>query len=151
MKSYLILTLLILTSLIIISFGFQKVISANDMENPKVIKAISPPFIPYVFDKTAYETVSIEVQIDSAGNVLSTKTVEFTLFKDKSIEETAMKWKFDTGEEGKVRKAVLKFAFRIVPENTSIDELGTTFTFPYEIEVRRTVIKSRIIEDPFPK
>ncbi|MCZ2392040.1 MAG: hypothetical protein LC113_13315 [Acidobacteria bacterium] len=150
MKSCLLLTIL-LTSLVAICVGFQKVVSANDMENPKVIKAISPPFIPYVFDKTGYETVSVEVQIDSAGNVSSAKTVEFTLFKDRSIEETAMKWKFDTGEEGRVRKAVLKFAFRIMPENTSIDELGTTFTFPYEIELRRTVIKSKMIEDPFPK
>jgi len=144
--------LVVATSMLCGGIGFHRTALAGDVGDPKVIRAVAPVFVPFVLNETGYETVSIEVEIDSSGNVVSAKTVNFTLFQDRSIEEAAMKWKFERGEaNNKVRKAVLKFAFRIMPDDTNVDDLGTIFNFPYEIEVRSKIIKSRIIADPVSK
>jgi hypothetical protein len=118
---------------------------------PSVVKAVAPPFIPFIFGKTGSATVIVEVAIDPTGKVDEAHIVEFSLFRDKSFEETAKKWVFAPAADAKqVRTARLTFVLRIMPKGTRWDELTTIFTTPYQVEVRHEVFDPPTNSDPNP-
>ena len=80
--------------------------------------------------------------------MISAKTISYSLFKDLSLEETAKKWLFEKGIEGKERTAHIKFVLRIMPEKTDLSELSTIYRYPAEIEIRHVVFKGSSNEDP---
>jgi len=118
---------------------------------PAVVKAVAPPFIPFIFGKTGSARVVVEVSVDRTGKVDEAHIVEFSLFRDKSFEETAKKWVFaPAGDAKQVRAARLTFVLRIMPKSTQWDELTTIFTTPYQVEVRHEVFDPPTNSDPNP-
>jgi TonB family protein len=118
---------------------------------PEVVKAVAPPFIPFIFGKTGSATVVVEVTVDPEGKVIEAHTVEASLFRDKAFEETAKKWVFAPAAEGKKERTVrLTFVLRIMPKTTRWDELTTIFTTPYQVEVRHEVFDPPTNSDPNP-
>lgn len=61
-------------------------------EQPQVLKAVAPTFIPFVYNEPGVVEFVIEVKINKEGQVITAKTISFSLFKDASLEETAKKW-----------------------------------------------------------
>jgi hypothetical protein len=121
-----------------------------DKEQPKVLKAISPTFIPFVFGETGMAEVVVEVTLNSEGEVISAKTVSFSLFKDFSLEETAKQWVFEKSKGKEIRTAKIKFILRIMPKGTSPSDLTTIYRYPSEIEIRNVVYDSQITTAPLP-
>ena len=128
-----------------------KALAKRPEQSPPVVKAVAPAFIPFVFGKPGSMTTVIEVKIDSDGKVREAHIVEFSLFRDKSFEETAKKWVFAPGEKGdNERTAKLIFVLRIMPKGTYWDDLTTVFTPPYQVEVRHEIFDPHINADPSP-
>jgi len=92
-------------------------------ENPKVLKAIAPLFIPFVFGETGVAEAVIQVKINKEGKVTSAQTKSVTLFKDLSFEETAKKWLFENDSSKEERIVEIKFILRIMPKGTSKSEI----------------------------
>lgn len=65
-------------------------------ETIKVVTAVAPVFPPIVVASNTSGNVVIEVKIDRAGHVTSTGVIEGhpLLRKIKSIEDTALRWRF---------------------------------------------------------
>lgn len=123
----------------------------QDGQAPLVVKAVAPPFIPFIFGKTGSATVVVEVTVDLDGKVSESRIVEASLFRDKAFEETAKKWVFAPAVDGKKgRKARLTFILRIVEKSTPWDEVTTIFTSPYQVEVRHEVFDPYTNSDPNP-
>jgi hypothetical protein len=121
-----------------------------EKEQPKVLMAVAPVFIPFVFDEIGVTEVIVEVRIDNHGKVVSAKTVSFSLFKDISFEKTAEQWIFEESPNEKERIAQIKFILRIMPKGTSPQELTTIFRYPTEVEIRSLVFPSQITTAPLP-
>ncbi|SRR6266404_2790771 len=118
---------------------------------PSVVKAVAPGFIPFVFGKSGSMSTVVEVSIRPDGKVDEAHIVEFSLFRDKSFEETAKKWVFAAAADAKqVRTARLTFVLRIMPKGTKWDELTTIFTPPYQVEVRHEIFEPHVYSDPNP-
>jgi hypothetical protein len=90
----------------------------------------------------------IEAKLNPAGNVTSAKTVSFSFFRDKSLEEAAKKWIFEEDASKQERIAYIKFVMRIMPKETDPAELTTIFHYPAEVEIRHVVYKAPTTTDP---
>ena len=123
----------------------------NEKESPKVLRAVAPPFIPFVFWETGVAEVVIEVRLDDQGRVTSAKTFSASLFKDSSFEDTAKQWVFEESKSKKERIAYIKFVLRIMPKGTTSSELTTIYRYPAEIEIRSLVFTPRITTAPLPE
>jgi TonB family protein len=128
--------------------GFRQ--ATNDTR-PKVVKAVSPIFIPWVVGRTAEAEVIVEVRINSAGDVSSATIVEATPYfpRDVSFVNTAKQWKFEPSDAGS-RSARLTFIFSILPKGTPLRNLTSIYTAPYTFEVRHEVFDIYTHEDPNP-
>ena len=120
-------------------------------EQPKVLRAVAPTFITFVFEETGSAEVVIEVKLDHEGKVISAKTVSFSLFKDLSFEDTAKQWVFEKSSAKEERFAHIKFVLRIMPRGTNSSELTTIYRYPTEIEIRSLVFTSQITTFPLPE
>lgn len=141
--------LLVLLVLAVLNIeGRQAPITSS--QGVSVVKAVAPGFVPFVFNKTGVAEVTVEVTIDKSGSVKSAKAVDYSVFTDGSIEDTAKKWVFTPSKEDVERSARLRFVFRILPEETDESELTTVFVAPFEMEVRSKVIPSPKTTSPLP-
>lgn len=147
-KSLILLVTILIVTLEVSSWA-QKMPKANSII-PHVAKAVAPPFYPFVFNATGDAFVVVEVRINKKGEVTSAKTVDFSLFTDAAIEQTAKRWVFERSSSETERIARVKFVFRILPLDTDETELTTTFSPPYEIEVRSRIIRSPRNTSPLP-
>ena len=117
-------------------------------EQPQVLKAVAPTFIPFVYNEPGVVEFVIEVKINKEGQVITAKTISFSLFKDASLEETAKKWVFVKNSAREERVARIKFVMRIMSEDTILSELNTIYNYPAEIEIRHAIFKPQITEAP---
>lgn len=131
-----------------LSVGQEKLVL--EKEQPKVLVAVAPTFIPFVFDEIGVAEVIVEARLDNRGKVISAKTVSFSLFKDISFENTAKQWVFEESPNEKERIAQIKFILRIMPKGTNPQELTTIFRYPTEVEIRSLVFASQITTVPLP-
>jgi hypothetical protein len=129
-------------------FGQENIITEKNQ--PKVLKAIAPTFIPFVFDETGVAEVVVEVKLNNEGKVISAKTIFASLFQDISFENTAKQWMFEDSLSKDERIAHIKFVLRIMPKGTSQSELTTIYRYPSEIEIRDLVFPSQITTGPLP-
>lgn len=148
-------SIMLRTMLAVGAILFMAVVPVNAQSQgdplPSVAKAVAPPFIPFIFGKTGDTTTVVEVTIDPSGKVRDAHIVEFSLFKDKSFEETAKRWVFAPATDTKqVRTVRLTFVLRIMPKGTVWEELTTIFVAPYQVEVRHEVFDPPINLDPLP-
>ena len=112
----------------------------SSSESPTVIAAVAPATYPPVARASnAHGEVIIEVQIDSQGNVLSTKVISGHPLLTKVSEEAAKQWKFSSLQgSAKERSVRLTFDFRSVDKGPKPQyELTTVFVPPYKVEVQQ--------------
>ena len=150
-KEFVFATALVLMSHVFLDNSKGSNLTEQSDAQPAVIKAVAPPFFPFIFGKAGSATGVIEVKIGPDGKVTAAHIVEFSLFKDPSWEETAKRWVFAPAAEGKRERTVrLTFVLRIMPKSTPWDELTTIFTTPYQVEVRHEVFDPPTNSDPNP-
>jgi TonB family protein len=123
--------------------------SAEDQ--PSVISAVAPIFPPTAIAANINGSVVIEVKIDVNGKVTATQIIEGhpLLRQVRSFEDTARRWQFRpvAGSEA-LRTARLTFVFRIMPKETSTDELTPVYAPPYQVEVRHRPFVPVVDSDP---
>jgi TonB family protein len=119
-------------------------------ETIKVVTAVAPVFPPIVVASNTSGNAVIEVQIDTAGHVISTRVVDGhpLLRKIKSIQDTALRWRFIPTAENTPRTVRLTFAFEITPKGTPANELTPVFIPPYKVEVRHMPLEPIVHTDP---
>ena len=119
-------------------------------ETIKVVTAVAPVFPPIVVASNTSGNVVIEVNIDRAGHVTSTRVIDGhpLLRKIKSIEDTASRWRFIPASENTPRTVRLTFAFEITPKGTPANELTPVFIPPYKVEVRHIPLEPIVHTDP---
>ena len=115
-------------------------------EAPHVIAAVAPATYPAIARAAnARGEVIIEVQVNAAGDVLSTKLISGHPLLQKVSEEAAKQWKFSPSlENTKERTVRLTFGFSTVDSGPNPKvEFTIVFLPPYKVEVQA---HSRIIE-----
>ena len=144
MKRFL-LTFVVVTALGAGSAAVAKY-SRSPNESPVVIAAVAPATYPAIARQAnAHGEVIIEVQVDAAGNVLSTKLISGHPLLQKISEEAAKQWKFSTAQGSTKERAVrLTFGFQTVDYGSNPKyELTIIFLPPYKIDVQE---HARIID-----
>lgn len=120
--------------------------AAFTVEQPSVLIAVTPVFPATAVATNTSGTVLIEVEINAAGEVTSARSVSGHPLLRKSAENAARRWRFASAANA--RTVLLTFTFRIVPNDTSPEELTSVFTPPYQVEVRHQAYKPIIHSDP---
>jgi len=108
-------------------------------DDPRVVAAVAPATYPAIARAAnARGEVIIEVQIDTAGDVLSTKLISGHPLLQKVAEEAAKQWKFSPSPGStKERSVRLTFSFQTVDtEPKSKAEFTIIFRPPYTVAVQ---------------
>lgn len=123
--------------------------SAAEMEQPVVAVAISPPYPIIARHAQASGDVSVEVSINSGGEVISAKASGGHPLLNGAAERAAKEWRFASSSKGSSnRNATLIFSFKLMPRCAPATDLTPIFYPPYKVEVR--VEKPPIICDDCP-
>ena len=132
-----------------------KVVAQNEAAKLQVVQAVSPVYPNVAVAARANGNVIVEVNIDSHGKVTSTRIVEGIRLLGAAAEKSARRWVFTPAmEQTETRTALLAFAFKLLPEDASADEVLPIFMPPYHIEIRRAapkVVDTRNVDPPLPK
>ena len=109
----------------------------GETEQPAVVAAVSPMYPPIARAARVGGEVLVEVSIDRGGAVSSAKAIFGHKLIRTSAEAAAKQWRFAplTDSSGEHR-AVLTFAFRLMPRCTAVENLTSIFSPPYKVEVR---------------
>jgi TonB family protein len=99
-----------------------------------VLSAIAPVYPPIALTANTSGDVQIAVTIDRAGSVTNADFISGNPLLHKAAVEAAKRWKFARPNE--VTKVQLIFSFRMVPKDTSAEDMTPVFMPPYHIEVR---------------
>jgi hypothetical protein len=102
-----------------------------------VVFAVAPVYPQLAVLSATSGTVDVDLAVDGNGRVVAVGAINgHQLLKD-AAEQAALRWEFERGGNG--RRVRLVFTFRIMPRGTSDAELTSSFSPPYNCEVRRTV------------
>lgn len=114
--------------------------------SPAVVSAVAPVYAAVIRAINLQGDFFVDVEIDRAGKVVSSKAVdEKRKFMRKILEEAADRWQFEPDESAEKRRtARLTFTFRSNPKASNLDST-TVFYPPYKIEVRDN---TEIIDTP---
>ncbi|MDQ1637688.1 MAG: hypothetical protein QOF62_1027 [Pyrinomonadaceae bacterium] len=103
---------------------------------PAVVAAIVPPYNAIARTAHVSGEITVDVEINSFGKVVSAKMSGHPLLA-KSAKEAAEQWCFvPTSENSIKRRATLVFAFRLMRGCSPATDLTPIFYPPYKIEVR---------------
>lgn len=124
---------LILLVFCFVSSSFAQFSNQSD-EQVKVIKAVSPTYIPAAaLALKAEGAVDVEVKIDKLGKVKSAKAISGHKLLQKLSEIVAEQWIFNSSENAEIdRTAIITFVFHRVG---SRKEENTSFFPPFRIEL----------------
>jgi TonB family protein len=119
----------------VVAFGLHP---SQSSEQPAVVSAAAPIFPPIAAAARAIGEVIVEVKINRAGEVTSTKTQGAHPLLRKACEIAAARWKFAPAGEGVGdRSARITFVFRITDKEKPETEITPVFMPPYRVEVTR--------------
>lgn len=126
------------------SFLSAQEIGEELVEQPAVILAVAPVYPSLVGSPDISGRVDIKLEVNKTGNVISAQAINGPPLLRKSSEQTARRWRFaPTTSEVEVRTVSITFLFRIMPNNTSAEDLTPIFTPPYQVEIRHPPFTSR--------
>lgn len=112
--------------------------SRNDQ--PEVILAVAPNYFPLALSTHTSGEVVVEVKINSEGVVTAVRRISGQPILIADSKYVARRWKFaSTTDKNCARTARLTFVYRLVPKNTSIDDLLPVFKPPYRVEVAHVI------------
>lgn len=114
-----------------------------------VVSAVAPAYPALAVASNTSGTVEVEVKVNAAGEVISSRSNNgHPLLRDRA-EKTARRWRFIPADNvASARLATLTFVFRIMPKETAADDLTPTFTPPYQVEVRNRPFEPVVDSDP---
>lgn len=136
-----------LAAVIVISAIMIFVVQArSSSEQASVVSAAAPVYPPIAVAANAGGTVETEVEVNPAGEVTSARGTSGHPLLRRAAENAARRWRFtSTTNACTVR---LTFVFRIMPKETTADEITTVFTPPYRVEVRHRAPETIVHSDP---
>jgi TonB family protein len=105
--------------------------------SPRVVAAIAPTYPGIALAMPKGGDVTVEVSVGSGGIVNDARVVTGAPPLRHPAVEAARLWRFAPGDAE--QRITLTFSFKIMPKNTSAEELTPVFKPPYEVEVRRTM------------
>lgn len=146
-KFYLVGAGIAATAVIIVSTVMG--LAETSTEQPAVASAVAPAYPLMAVASNTSGTVVIEAQVNAAGEVVSARAVDGHSLLRQAAENAARRWRFTPVAGGASTHAVtLTFIFRIMPRETTADELTPVFTLPYQVEVRHRPFEPVIDSDP---
>jgi hypothetical protein len=99
-----------------------------------VRSAVSPDYPPIATTLGISGDVIIDVTIGSNGDVIQTTFVSGQLLLHKASVDAGQLWKFEKATTE--TEARLTFSYRIMPIDTSAEQMTPAFDPPYRIEVK---------------
>jgi TonB family protein len=111
--------------------------SAAEIEQPAVAVAISSPYPIIARHGHASGDVSVEISINSGGDVVSAKASGGHPLLNGAAERAAKEWRFAASSNSlSTRKARLTFSFKLMPRCAPVTDLTPVFYPPYKVEIR---------------
>jgi TonB family protein len=110
------------------------VAAQNNSPDAAVRLAATPVYPPLALTANTAGDVQVVVTLDKAGNVKKADFLNGNPLLHKAAVEAAKRWKFEKlNEEVRIQ---LTFSFRIMPKETSAEDMTPVFMPPYHLEVR---------------
>jgi TonB family protein len=132
------LTLALILSLLVPRHVFG---SFQTSELPSVLMAVAPPYPAVAATARLSGTVILEVKINSEGKVTSVNLVEGNPSLGRAAEVFARRWVFSSASNfSATRSTRLTFDFKLMPNETPVEEMQPIFMPPYKVEVRGKVL-----------
>ena len=124
-------------------------------EQVRVIRAVAPAFPEVMAQAHSGGQVTVRVTVESSGKVKEAQVVAMegqraTLMVENEYESLARQWVFEgTGDTERLN---LQFVYQLMPPDTMLDSLGTTFEAPATVTVRgRAVVPEQTRDYAAPK
>lgn len=137
----------ILAVVIVISTVMVLAVEARSpSEQVAVVSAVAPIYPPIAVAANAGGTVETEIEVNTAGEVTSARGTGGHPLLRRAAENAARRWRFTPTINACTMR--LTFVFRIMPKETTADELTTVFTPPYRVEVRHRAPEPIVHSDP---
>jgi TonB family protein len=136
MKRKLILTFFVIAAVLLV--WLQIVLASSNRAaagSPTVIAAITPPYPLVALAAHVGGEVTVEVVVNSKGEVISTKASGHQLLAE-AAERATKQWRFAPVTDSSNPTATLTFAFQLMPRCASVTDLTPVFYPPYKVEVR---------------
>jgi TonB family protein len=107
---------------------------SNSSRSVAVQSAVAPAYPAIALTANTSGDAQIEVTIDKTGNATKADFVSGNPLLHKAAVEAAKRWEFEKlNEEATVQ---LTFSFRMLPKDTSAEDMTPVFMPPYHLEVR---------------
>ena len=124
----------LLIALQLIAAGHHSVI---DPEQSTVTVAMSPPYPIIARHAQVSGDVSVEVSLNSAGEVVSARATGGHPLLNAAAERAAKEWRFaPSGDDPSNRTVSLVFSFKLMPRCAPATDLTSIFYPPYKVEIR---------------
>ncbi len=104
---------------------------------PTLVAAVAPTYPGLALAVPKGGDVVVEVSIGQAGRITDTRVIAGAGPLRHPAVVAARQWCFAPADSGK--RATLTFSFRVMPKDTSAEDLTPIFKPPYRVEVRRTM------------
>ena len=108
--------------------------SREAVQEPEVMAAVAPAFMPMARSARAQGNVIIEVTVNSRGEVESSKAISGHPLLQGTSNAAAKKWKFAPARDGD-RIVRLTFSFGYSDTLKNHPESTVTFMPPYKVEI----------------
>ncbi len=106
----------------------------QSIRNVAVLSAVAPVYPPIALTANTSGDVQIAVTIAKSGSVTNADFITGSPLLRKAAVEAAKRWKLEKLKEE--ASAQLTFSFRMVPKDTSAEDMTPVFMPPYHLEVR---------------
>jgi TonB family protein len=107
---------------------------SNSVTSVAVRSAAAPVYPPIAITANTSGDVQVAVIIGKTGDVTASAAISGNPLLHRAAVEAAKRWKFEKrNDEARVE---LTFSFRMVPMDTSAEDMTAVFMPPYHIEVR---------------
>ncbi len=126
----------ILSNIIVLfSITLIMAVYAKSQSRELAIKSVVAPAYPAAAKAiNASGSVTVEIKINTFGEVEQTKALTGHPLLRGAAEESSKRWRFFPANTTKCLK--ITFIFHITSRDETEDKLTTIFTYPYQVEVR---------------
>jgi TonB family protein len=115
---------------------FCATLAVGKAEQHELVKsAVAPVYPAIAATANTSGDVQVTVTLNAHGDVAETTFDDGNPLFKYAVLEAAKRWKFESGTDH--RKVKLLFSFRMMPKETSVEEMTPIFMPPYHLEVRR--------------
>lgn len=134
--------LLILLLIVVLPWLFA--CHRSSVDDVRVLRAVAPAFPQIMAQAHKEGEVSLKVNVDQSGVPREAKVigvdgvVRRTPMNDEGYEGLALQWRFQA--TGRAREVEIHIVYELMPPDTPLFDLGTTFEVPATVRVRGAAI-----------